>query len=69
MNRQWRRLLASGLVGAVLSLMMKRSRQRTTTVGRRTFKAWVGPFLSSLIRGMSKEGLWRRLLPLRRRIR
>ncbi|NLM37708.1 MAG: hypothetical protein GX202_06245 [Firmicutes bacterium] len=69
MNRRWRRLLASGLVGAALSLMMGRGRKRVKTASRNPFMTWVRPFLLSLVGGMSKEGLWGKLLPLRRRIR
>ena len=69
MNRRWRRLLASGLMGAVVSLLLGRDRKRRKAAGQSTLMAWMGPFLPSLIGEMSKEGLWRKLLPLRRRIK
>ena len=69
MNRRWRRLLASGLIGAILSMMMGRGRKRRKIADRSTFMAWMGPFLPSIIGEMRKEGLWRKIIPLRRRIR
>jgi hypothetical protein len=69
MNRRWRRLLASGLIGVLVSHMMGRGRKRRKMAGRSSLMALMGPFLPSLIGEMGKEGLWRKLLPLRRRIR
>lgn len=69
MFRGWRRLLAGGLLGAVVSLMVDRNRQRRKAVGRSSLLRWMGPFLSVFLGEMGKEGIWRKLLPLRRRMR
>ena len=56
MNRRWRRLLASGLIGAILSMMMGRGRKRRKIAGRSTFMAWMGPFFPpSLARCVKKD--------------
>lgn len=69
MNRRLRHLLTGGLIGAAASVLMRMGRKKGKMVGRRNMLQRMGPSLQSFIGELSKEGLWRKILPLRRRLK